>query len=42
MVSPDLPSEINSLTLSYSFMRLKLDQESETEAPLPPIVAATK
>ena len=42
MVSPDLPPEINSLTLSYSFMRLKLDQETETEAPLPPIVAAGK
>jgi len=42
MVSPDLPAEINSLTLSYNFMRLKLDQQPEREAPLPPIVAATK
>jgi cytochrome c oxidase assembly protein subunit 11 len=42
MVSPELPDEINSLTLSYSFMRLRLDQETETEADLPPIVAAKK
>ena len=43
MISPDLPAEINSLTLSYSFMRLKLDQEPATEeASLPPIVTAKK
>ncbi|MCU7845993.1 MAG: cytochrome c oxidase assembly protein [Candidatus Thiodiazotropha sp. (ex Monitilora ramsayi)] len=32
MVSRDLPKEINSLTLSYSFMRLK-ESETETETP---------
>ena len=38
MVSPDLPDEIHSLTLSYSFMRLKPGQVAE----VPPIVAAVK
>jgi cytochrome c oxidase assembly protein subunit 11 len=40
MVSPELPKEINSLTLSYSFMRLRTDQEQPqpTEAEPPPII----
>jgi cytochrome c oxidase assembly protein subunit 11 len=44
MVSPDLPDEINSLTLSYSFMRLRTDQErpQPVEAELPPIITAKK
>jgi cytochrome c oxidase assembly protein subunit 11 len=40
MVSPDLPVEINSLALSYSFMRLKPGQEAEREAQEPPSIAA--
>lgn len=40
MVSPDLPAEINSLALSYSFMRLKPGQEAEQEAPALPSIAA--
>jgi cytochrome c oxidase assembly protein subunit 11 len=44
MVSPDLPAEINSLTLSYSFMRLRMEQAEPqpAEAELPPIVTAKK
>ena len=40
MVSPDLPVEINSLALSYSFMKLKPGQEAEQEAPALPSIAA--
>ena len=40
MVSPDLPAEINSLALSYSFMKLKPGQEAEQEAPALPSIAA--
>ena len=40
MVSPDLPAEINSLALSYSFMKLKPGQEAEREAPVLPSIAA--
>jgi len=42
MISPELPAEINSLTLSYSFMRLRTDQEQPqpAEAELPPIITA--
>jgi cytochrome c oxidase assembly protein subunit 11 len=40
MVSADLPAEINSLTLSYNFMRLKPGQEVEQEAQAPPGIAA--
>ena len=36
MVSPDLPADINSLALSYSFMKLKPGQEVEQEAPALP------
>ena len=44
MVSPDLPAEINSLTLSYSFMRLRMEQEEAqpAAAELPPIITAKK
>ena len=40
MVSPDLPEDIHSLTLSYSFMRLKEQKnESEQQNSLPRIAA---
>ena len=42
MVSTDLPAEIKSLTLSYSFMRLKPGQEAEKEAQALPSIAAIK
>ena len=43
MVSADLPTDIHSLTLSYSFMRLRQDQEPEESdaEPLPAIVTST-
>lgn len=43
MVSAELPEEINSLTLSYSFMRLKedkTDEKDDQESALPPMIAA--
>ena len=40
MVSPELPAEINSLALSYSFMKLKPGQEAEQKAPALPGIAA--
>lgn len=36
MVSPDLPAEIRSLTLSYSFMKLESGQRAEKVAQAPP------
>ena len=36
MVSPDLPAEIRSLTLSYSFMKLESGQKAEKVAQAPP------
>lgn len=42
MVSRDLPAEINSLTLSYSFMRLNPGQGIEPGSEAPPIIAKTK
>lgn len=42
MVSTELPEEINSLTLSYSFMRLKLDQKKEKDAELITAIVKTK
>lgn len=41
MVSADLPAEIKSLTLSYSFMRLKAGQIPEKPADLLPAIVAT-
>lgn len=41
MVSRDLPAEINSLTLSYSFMRLNPGQQVEPGSEAPPIIATT-
>ncbi|MES9972345.1 MAG: cytochrome c oxidase assembly protein [Candidatus Thiodiazotropha sp.] len=43
MVSTELPDEINSLTLSYSFMRLKESQresDDDQDSELPPMIAA--
>ncbi|MBT2969452.1 MAG: cytochrome c oxidase assembly protein [gamma proteobacterium symbiont of Ctena orbiculata] len=40
MVSTDLPQEINSLTLSYSFMRLKEGEQGEKESDSPQLIAA--
>ncbi|PVV23532.1 MAG: cytochrome c oxidase assembly protein [gamma proteobacterium symbiont of Ctena orbiculata] len=43
MVSTELPDEINSLTLSYSFMRLKeeqKDKKNDQDSELPPMIAA--
>ena len=40
MVSPDLPAEIRSLTLSYSFMRLKPGQEADKQKQTLPAIAA--
>ncbi|MES9817339.1 MAG: cytochrome c oxidase assembly protein [Candidatus Thiodiazotropha sp.] len=40
MVSTELPAEINSLTLSYSFMRLKEADSDERESALPPMIAS--
>ncbi|MCU7803885.1 MAG: cytochrome c oxidase assembly protein [Candidatus Thiodiazotropha sp. (ex Lucinoma annulata)] len=40
MVSTDLPEEINSMTLSYSFMRLKEGEKQPADADLPPLIAA--
>ncbi|MEN8213396.1 MAG: cytochrome c oxidase assembly protein, partial [Pseudomonadota bacterium] len=44
MVSADLPAEINSLTLSYSFMKLEAgqgtEQQAEEDAPVSPGLAA--
>ncbi|MEN8167326.1 MAG: cytochrome c oxidase assembly protein [Pseudomonadota bacterium] len=42
MVSADLPAEINSLTLSYSFMRLKAGQTPEKAAELLPAIVTTQ
>ena len=42
MVSTDLPAEIRSLTLSYSFMRLKPGQEIKNEQQTLPAIAAMK
>jgi cytochrome c oxidase assembly protein subunit 11 len=42
MVSADLPAEINSLTLSYSFMRLKEGQIPEKPADVLPAIVTTK
>jgi cytochrome c oxidase assembly protein subunit 11 len=42
MVSPDLPAEINSLTLSYSLMRLKPGQTTAVEEQARPAIAANK
>jgi cytochrome c oxidase assembly protein subunit 11 len=41
-LSPDLPEEINSLTLSYSFMRLQSrpEEQQTPEAKLPSIITA--
>jgi cytochrome c oxidase assembly protein subunit 11 len=36
MISPDLPDEIRSLTLSYSFMKLESGQKAEKVAQAPP------
>ncbi|MBW9264127.1 MAG: cytochrome c oxidase assembly protein [Candidatus Thiodiazotropha sp. (ex. Lucinisca nassula)] len=41
MVSTELPAEINSLTLSYSFMRLKEVDSKDRESALPPMIAST-
>ncbi|MEW8027561.1 MAG: cytochrome c oxidase assembly protein [Candidatus Thiodiazotropha sp.] len=41
MVSTELPEEINSLTLSYSFMRLKDVDSDDQDSVLPPMIAAT-
>jgi cytochrome c oxidase assembly protein subunit 11 len=41
MVSTQLPEEINSLTLSYSFMRLKEQHSDNPKSILPPLIAAT-
>ncbi|MBW9272532.1 MAG: cytochrome c oxidase assembly protein [Candidatus Thiodiazotropha sp. (ex. Lucinisca nassula)] len=41
MVSTELPAEINSLTLSYSFMRLKEVDSNDRESALPPMIAST-
>ena len=43
VVSPDLPKEINSLTLSYSFMRLRSEEEHPEQnqnTQLPSIISA--
>ncbi|MEW8689904.1 MAG: cytochrome c oxidase assembly protein [Candidatus Thiodiazotropha endolucinida] len=40
MVSTELPAEINSLTLSYSFMRLKEADNDDRENALPPMIAS--
>ena len=40
MVSTDLPAEINSLTLSYSFMRLNSGKEREAQTARLPGIAA--
>ncbi len=40
MVSTELPAEINSLTLSYSFMRLKEADSDERKSALPPMIAS--
>ncbi|MEA3302129.1 MAG: cytochrome c oxidase assembly protein [Pseudomonadota bacterium] len=40
MVSPDLPAEIRSLTLSYSFMRLNPGQEADKQKQTLPTIAA--
>lgn len=40
MVSTQLPEEINSLTLSYSFMRLKKRPSDEQARMTPPMIAA--
>ncbi|MBT3012015.1 MAG: cytochrome c oxidase assembly protein [Candidatus Thiodiazotropha sp. (ex Lucina aurantia)] len=40
MVSTELPAEINSLTLSYSFMRLKEADSDDRENALPPMIAS--
>lgn len=40
MVSTDLPAEINSLTLSYSFMRLKSGEGREAQTARLPSIAA--
>ncbi|MDJ0807670.1 MAG: cytochrome c oxidase assembly protein [Gammaproteobacteria bacterium] len=42
MVSPDLPAEIHSLTLSYSFMRLKAGQEPESPTAIPPAIVTAQ
>ncbi len=42
MVSNDLPAEIHSLTLSYSFMRLKAGRKSEQQADSLPAIVTTK
>ncbi|MEW7973392.1 MAG: cytochrome c oxidase assembly protein [Candidatus Thiodiazotropha endolucinida] len=40
MVSTELPAEINSLTLSYSFMRLKEVDSDDQDSALPPMIAS--
>jgi cytochrome c oxidase assembly protein subunit 11 len=40
MVSAQLPEEINSLTLSYSFMRLREQLGETQDSALPPMIAA--
>ncbi|MES9990457.1 MAG: cytochrome c oxidase assembly protein [Candidatus Thiodiazotropha sp.] len=40
MVSAELPQEINSLTLSYSFMRLKEGEKADREKGSPQLIAA--
>ncbi|MEW8681127.1 MAG: cytochrome c oxidase assembly protein, partial [Candidatus Thiodiazotropha endolucinida] len=40
MVSTELPAEINSLTLSYSFMRLKEVDSHDQDSALPPMIAS--
>lgn len=40
MVTEALPEEINSLTLSYSFMRLKEQPDENRAGVLPPMIAA--
>ncbi|MES9829766.1 MAG: cytochrome c oxidase assembly protein [Candidatus Thiodiazotropha sp.] len=40
MVSTELPAEINSLTLSYSFMRLKEADSDDRDSALPPMIAS--
>lgn len=42
MVSADLPPEINSLTLSYSFMRLKEEEQGERKSDSPQLIAANQ
>ncbi|MCU7920300.1 MAG: cytochrome c oxidase assembly protein [Candidatus Thiodiazotropha sp. (ex Epidulcina cf. delphinae)] len=42
MISTDLPEEINSLTLSYSFMRLKETEKGVRKRDPLPRIAATK